>query len=254
MGKNDNSDDSDPQLEKEKKKYKDGHTLAKFNEMIKKAQGILTCGPKCQKEKGKNNLREKYLEAKQNYFNGPEQIEHTFKNYYVYENGEQAYNEEHQQIVERKAAAIIQQYVQSFQENIDNSKILLESYTALLINYQNVSDYYNELMNENAGLKKKLKDMQADIVTNDRKTYYEDQGIESLNFYSFIFMIIYIAILLGYVVCMMFKPSDFSFGKKIAILVFLILYFFFATPLFLFIIDFLKKVSEMLPKNIYKSL
>lgn len=254
MADNNNSDDSDPQLEKEKNKYKDGDTLAKFNDMIQKAQGILTCDSKCQKEKDKNNLRHKYLEAKQNYFNGPEQIEHTFKNYYIYENGELAYNEEHQQIIERKAKAIINQYMQSFQENMDNSKILLGSYTSLLVNYQNVNDYYNELGKENALLKKKLVDMKADIITNDRKTYYEDQGIESLNYYYFIFMIIYIAILLAYVVCMIFKPSESSFGKKIAILVFLVLYFFFATPLFLMIIGLFKKISEMLPKNVYKTL
>jgi hypothetical protein len=255
MGKKDDKkdkknkkDDSDSYL------GNDTHTLSKFNDMIKKAQGILTHASKKTPEQEENHLRKKYLEATHNYLTGPEQIEQTFKNYYVYEKGELAYNEEYELILEKRATAIIGQFLQNFRENISNSKILLKSYTSLLVNYQNVSDYQNTLQQENAVLKKKLLDMKADIVTNDRKTYYEDQGIDSLNFYYIMLLVIYIACILGFVVCMIIKQTDVSRVKQILILLFLIAYIFIGVPFFVFLVGIIKKITSMLPKNIYPSL
>jgi len=231
----------------------DTHTLKKFNDMIKKAQEIIVCDAKCRAEKSRNNLRKKYLDAKQNYLTAPEQVEHTFKNYYVYEKGELAYNDEQERILTRRANVIIQQFTRNFQENMTSSKILLESYTSLLVNFQHVNDYFSKLNKENAILKKKLYDLRADIITNDRKSYYEDQGVESLYFYYRLFLGIYILMIIVFLGCMFFKHSDFSRGKQIAILVFMILYIFLATPFFMWVIDSLKKISETLPKNVYNS-
>lgn len=232
----------------------DTHTLRKFNDMIKKAQGILVCDAKCQAEKSRNTLREKYLAATQNYLTAPEQVEQTFKNYYVYEKGELAYNEEFEKNLEKRANVIIQQFSQTFQENISNSKVLLESYTSLLMNFQHVSDYNGELTKENASLRKKLADLKGDIVTNDRKSYYEDQGILSLGFYYNLFLFIYIAVILAFIVCMFFKHTELSRGKQIAILVLMILYIFIGAPILGWIVDSIKQIGNMLPKNIYKTL
>jgi uncharacterized Tic20 family protein len=90
-------------------------------------------------------------------------------------------------------------------------------------------------------------------LTNDRKSYYEDQGVESLYFYYRLFLGIYILMIIVFLGCMFFKHSDFSRGKQIAILVFMILYIFLATPFFMWVIDSLKKISETLPKNVYNS-
>jgi hypothetical protein len=232
----------------------DTHTLKKFNDMIKKAQGILVCDAACQAQRGRNNLRQKYLDAKQNYLTAPEQVEHTFKNYYVYEKGELAYNQEQEKILEKRANVIVQQFSQSFRENMTQSKVLMESYTSLLVNFQHVSDYLINLTKENAILRKKLDDLRADIITNDRKTYYEDQGIDSLYFYYRIFLGVYVLILLVFLGCMFFKQSHFTRGKQATILVFMILYLFLATPFFIWMIDSFKKIGEMLPKNVYKTL
>jgi hypothetical protein len=238
----------------EKDTDNDTQTLQKFNDMIKIAQGILVCDDACQAEKGRNDLRRKYLDAKQNYLTAPEQVEHTFKNYYVYEKGELAYNEEQEKILERRANVIVRQFLQTYQQNMTQSKGLVEAYTSLLVNFQHVSDYLIKLTKENAILRKKLYDLRADTITNDRKTYYEDQGIESLYFYYRILLGIYLLILIVFLGCMFFKQSGFSLGKQIAILVFMILYIFLATPFFMWIIDSVKKIGETLPKNVYNSI
>jgi len=259
MGKNDNNNNNSKNNSKNNNSNStpylnnDTQTLSKFNSLIVQAQNILNNKSTSESSK-QNNLKQKYLEATHNYLTGPEQIENAFKNYYVYEKGELAYNEEYESVLEKRTAVIISQFMQNFRENISNSKILLESYTSLFLNYQNVNDYYNTINKKNADLKKKLITMKADTLTNDRKTYYEDQGINSLISYSNIIFFIYIATIIGFVVCMIIKPSNVPKIMQIVILIFLILYIFIAVPFFTFIISILKKIGSMLPKNVYTSL
>lgn len=232
----------------------DSNTLSQFNDLIQQSRDILLCDANCQAEKGRDNLRQKYLEAKNNYLTAPEQVEHTYKNYYVYEKGELAYNEEYDKILAQRADVIIKQFSNNFHDDINKSKILLESYTSVLVNFQHVSDYYKQISEKNALLKKKLYDLKADITTNDRKSYYEDQGVESLNYYYYIFLGIYLLILVVFIACMFLKASDFSLAKQIVIMIFMILYLFIAFPVIQSIIHLFKKIGEMIPKNIYNSI
>jgi len=230
-------------------------TLDRFNAMITKANEVFGVGSKAQvKEQNTNNLKQKYLDAIKNYLTGPEQIEQTFKNYYVYEKGELAYNQEQENILLKRAKVITSKFLKSFKENIANSLSLLESYSSLLINYENVQDYLNEFTKENPYLEKKLKIKNADILTNDRKSYYEDQQIDTLYYYYRIILSIYIIIIIAFLICMIFKSSNYSRGKQITIFVFLILYIFIAVPIFHFIIRMSKKILELLPVNVYKTI
>jgi hypothetical protein len=230
-------------------------TLSRFNAMITKANEVFGLGNKAQeKEKNTNNLKELYLEAIKNYITGPEQIEQTFKNYYVYENGELAYNEEQENILLKRANLITNNFLKTFKENIANSISLLESYSSLLINFQNVQDYLKNFIQENPILKKKLKMKNADILTNDRKTYYEDQQIDTLYYYHSILFYIYIFIIIAFLICILFKSSDFSKGKQMVIWIGLILYIFIAAPIFKFMIRICKNIIELFPVNIYKTL
>jgi hypothetical protein len=234
----------------------DTDTLNRFNTMITKANEILGIGGSeaLENEQNTNNLRQLYLEAINNYIKGPEQIEQTFKNYYVYENGELAYNQEQENLLLKRANIITNNYLTNFKENIANSVSLLESYSSLLINYQNVQDYLNNFTKENPILEKKLKNKNADILTNDRKSYYEDQQIDTLYNYHKILLYIYIFILIAFLICMIFKSSNFSRAKQIAIFVFMILYIFIAVPVFHFILRICKNILELLPANVYQTL
>jgi hypothetical protein len=144
--------------------------------------------------------------------------------------------------------------VLNFHDDVNKSKLLLESYTSVLVNFQHVTDYYKQISEKNALLKKKLYDLKADITTNDRKSYYEDQGIESLNFYYYIFLGIYLLILVVFIICMFLKTSDFTLGKQIVILIFMFLYLFIAYPIVQSIINLFKSLSHYFPKNVYNSI
>jgi lipopolysaccharide export LptBFGC system permease protein LptF len=232
----------------------DANTIAKFNQMIEKAEELLNTTPSLEKEKSSNNLREIYFNTTKNYLTGPEQIEQSFKNYYVFEKGEQAYNEEHEKIMFQKAKIISNHFFKNFKKNSQMTLSRLESYTSLLVNFQNVKDYYLNLSNEYPNLTNKLKIKNADILTKNRKSFYEDQGINSLKFYYNIFFYIYLFILIVFLICIFLSPSSYSRGQLFIIFIIMILYLYIAEPIFNYLIKIGKKGLEVLPKNIYKSI
>ena len=80
-------------------------------------------------------------------------------------------------------------------------------------------DLYLKYKNENIELEKKLKDETNDILTNDRKTYYQDQGINNLKFfYHYFLLLIYIIVVLCYVV------YNFMYTTQLSILVRIIIF------------------------------
>jgi len=232
----------------------DEQTLAKFNDIILKAQEVLNITPALDEEKKGNNLKELYLNATKNYLTGPEQIDQTFKNYYVFEKGEQAYNEEYQQILLKRAEIISKRFLQNFNENVVYAFSNLKSYTSLLVNFQNVEDYYLRLYNENFLSTNKLKNKNADIITKDRKSFYEDQGIQNLKFYYKIFFYIYIFLLLIFIISIFLVPSNISKIKQFIIWLILVFYLFIGDRTVSFVFWVGKKGLELLPKNVYKSI
>ena len=105
---------------------------------------------------------------------------------------------------------------------------------------------------ENTELEKELKDTVSDILTNDRKTFYEDQGIENLNYYYSFIRTIYIIVAIGFSISLFFVANQFSFFKKIGIILLLSLYPFISTRLLSWIIQLYYVVVNALPKNMYR--
>ena len=96
--------------------------------------------------------------------------------------------------------------------------------------------------------------MKSDIVTNDRKTYYEEQGIESLKKYYIIIFIFYVVVVVSYIICCFVIPTNLSIGKKIVIFLLLIIYPFISSWLLTQIIHLYNKTTELLPKNVYTNI
>ena len=79
-----------------------------------------------------------------------------------------------------KIASVLQtKFTKSF---TDASQMLL-GYNGLYLNMNNVNELLVKYMNENKHLKDDISNVSSDILTNDRKTYYEDQSIDRLKFF-----------------------------------------------------------------------
>jgi hypothetical protein len=235
--------------------------VKKFNDFINKATEVLTCDPKCQEEKKRVELKHKYLESKTNLLTAPSQVETSFKNYLTFAKGENAYNDYREHELEAKAETIAEAFKNNFHEEVEKAKTLLKTYTGLLLNYTHVVEFYETLKKENIVLNLEVKNTTSDLLTNDRKTYYEDQKIDNLYFYYKLLLFIYLLIcgsVMIWTLTGMFRrmgQKGEPMSKKIMVPLFILFLFavypYFITTIFYHIFKLYELILSILPKNVY---
>jgi hypothetical protein len=226
-------------------------TINKFNELLQKSQKAMVCGPDCQKAEASKTLEQKYLDAQVNLQTAPIQLQEAAKKYYTYTQGQSGYDNYINNDLQTKLNAIVSTLTKSFTNNLNTSKTLTDTYNTQLINSQYAKQVYDKYLEENTSLENKLKDNSYDIFTNDRKTYYEDQGIDNLKWWYTLFYRLYFILVFAYILFCFISTSNFNIVTRIIILIFLIIYLFIAPYILLYILHFCKNLYTLLPKNAY---
>ena len=227
--------------------------LNKFNSFLDTATQAISCNSECQRNKAAKNLKHNYLTAKSNLHLAQPQYELAKQKYYTYVDGQSGYNE----IIEKELQAKADLFDEKFKENyqLEKEKIQsqLQTYDGLLINFSNIVDLYKKYKEENIILFKQLKDETNDVLTNERKTYYEEQENGYLNLYYYYFLlVIYYLIVICFLVFSIIYPSAINLKIRIFLgLIFVILPFI-STWILGNIIYLLYWLFDLLPKNVYK--
>ncbi len=225
-----------------------------INTLISQASSSLECGPDCQKQKISDNLKTQLLNAKSNLQSAPDQLKSAFKNYFVFTKGESGYVDKIKTALEEEATTISNQFNSHLDNKIQDSKILISTYDGLLLNYIHIIELYTKYKKENAMLEYKLKNTTSDILTNDRKSYYEEQGIDTLKFWYKIIFVLYAILVLAFIICCFMFNSNLNKFIKIGIVILLIIYPYFATQILNFQITKYKDLLSLLPSNAYKNM
>lgn len=232
----------------------DNFDINNFNSFIEQANQALTCGPQCQYEKEANQLQNDYSNAETNLAIAPYLANTAEENYIVFTQGQVAYKK----LENERLTSQYNQYVTAFQNNFNKQVNAIQNnintYSGLAVNYKNVYDLYKKYQKENSEFKKKYYSENSNVVTNDRKTYYENQEVETLNFVYIIILIIYAIVVIVYFFSAFFYASSFNWKIKLAIFILLLLLPFVSTQLLSLIVSFVYKIYDLLPKNVYKSL
>lgn len=226
----------------------------KFNDFLDNANKVLSCDSACQEQKKKNLLKKKYLEAKTNLITAPNQVETSYKNYLTYSKGDSAYNEYQEKQLQEKAEIVITTFKSNFNDGIESAKASYDTYSGLLLNFAHIVELYTKLVKENKLLTLEVKNKTSDVLTNDRKTYYEDQSIDNLVFYHKILMFFYIIFVIVFAVSIFVFPSTSTKGTLIAILVFFLIYPFICVRIFKFLYHIKDTIMGVLPKDVYKDI
>jgi len=146
----------------------------------------------------------------------------------------------------------------TFQTNFNNDiadvEFEINTYNGLKINYDHIVELYKQYLVENKELSQQLKDDTSDVLTNDRKTFYEDQGITALNNYYYILIFIYVIVVICFVVFSFIYPSQTSWKMKLIMLIGFIILPIFSTKILGYIIDFTYKIYDLLPTNIHRNI
>ena len=149
--------------------------LNKFNSFLDSASQLISCDSDCQKNKTADQLKDKYLTAESNLTLAEPLYQIAKKNYYTYVSGQTEYDD----MIENELAKKADLFVTKFKENYNSEKSKIttqfETYNGLLVNFKNVFDLHEKYRTENTELFKQLKEGTNDVLTNERKTYYEDE-------------------------------------------------------------------------------
>jgi hypothetical protein len=152
-----------------------------------------------------------------------------------------------------KANKNTEKFKENFNQDVNNINSQIASYNGLLINFTNIIELYLQYKEENTELTKKFKYDSNDILTNERKSFYEEQNVENLNFYYFYFLIIiYIILIICFQIFYFFYPSNYSWLTRLGLFVIFIVLPFISTWLLQLVLYFLQIIYDILPKNVYK--
>ena len=223
-----------------------------FNSFIQQANNAVKCDSNCQKEKSAEELKQKYLASKTNLASAPNQVDVAEKNYVTFTQGELAYNNKKEQELHQKAQIIINKFQDTFKKDVEQINDKINTYNSISVNSQNIADLYLKYKEENIILNKNLKNSTSDVLTNQRKSYYENQGIDTLKYlYKYALLTIYIILVIVYTFMAFLYNSQINWKKRFGILFLLILLPFISQWILSYTIFLIYKVYELLPKNVH---
>jgi len=224
-----------------------------LNNILQKATDTLTCGPECHKNKQKSILYQKYLDAKTTLVNGPQMVDESAKKYYMFSEGPIGYNNYINQNLEQKLNILSKEITKTFNDNLNKATSSLKLYNGVSVNYKYVLELYEYYLKDNKKLETIYKNKTADTLTNDRKTYYENQGIDNLQFYYKFVLFIY-AIATFFLFGLLYLNKNLTLLKKNIIILCIILYPLCVIPIIKILLRWYYTLIVLLPKNIYNNL
>ena len=223
-----------------------------FNLFLEKAKEAVMCDSNCQNQKKTEELKEKYLASQTNLASANNQVYVAEKNYLTFTKGELEYNNKNEEDLHKKAQVIISEYIKSFNKDSKQINLQIDTYNGLVANYKNVIELYLKYKKENLELSKEFKNSSSDVLTNERKTYYENQGIDSLSFvYYYVLFIIYVIFVIGYLITAIFYQSQINWKYRVLYFILLFILPFISTWILEYIIYIIYYIYNLLPKNIH---
>ena len=241
------------QLNEAQNQLKTSSKTNQFNSFISKASDAIMCNSDCQRKRQTEQLKQTYLNSQTNVAFAPSKLQVAEKNYITFSEGTPAYNELIDERLTQEAQQIADVFTENFNNSSQNISNQIDTYNSLKLNYTNVLELYLKYKSENIELFKQLKHETNDVLTNDRKTYYQDQEIDSLKFYYYYFLlIIYVICVICFFIFSFVYPSQTTFIIRFAILVILFMLPFFASMILSTIMYLIYKIYEIFPKNVYK--
>lgn len=227
-------------------------STAQINALIAQSNEDLICGPTCQAQKTLGQLESTYVNAQTNIKTAPQQLKTAKQNYYIAKDGIAGHNKMVLETVTRNATKVVNSLQTKFNTNVTNVTELIDTYGSLLTNYNYMNDLAIEYAAENIKMAKSLKKIRGDIITSDRKTYYEQQHLDKLASWYYYFKISYIVLVIIFILVVIFKQPGIL--MKLLLIVYFIFYPLFITPMIFYLIYCFKYISHLLPKNVYKTI
>ena len=229
-------------------------TKTQLNDILNQTIAAIQISPEAQRQETLSNLEQKYLTSQTNLQIAPLDLEKNKKNYYVFKSGEAYYYDMREADLKKMAEQIKQQIVNKFSEETSNAKTMNSYYNTALINSKNTNELYEEYLKKNLELEKTIKNSHGDVLTNDRKTYYESEAIDSAKLWHKLLMGCYYILVVTFVISIFVSNSEMSRIKQVVILIALVLYPFIIDAIVKWLLSGYTTLKEDASRNVYLDL
>lgn len=224
-----------------------------FNSLLEKATDAVLCNSDCQRQRTAERLNRAYLNAQTNLASASNQQQVAQRNYVVFTQGNSGYNNLLDAQLTSEADAIATTVINIFNGEARNIERQINTYQGLYTNVENIMDLFKKYEAENKELFNELKEETNDVLTNERKTYYENQTTEGLQFYYYYFLLtIYYICVICFGVFTLVYQSQTNWKIRLAIFIGFIFLPLFSTLILSIIVYLSYKIYGLLPKNVYK--
>lgn len=142
----------------------------------------------------------------------------------------------------------------NFNNQFSNMQTMNAFYNSELINSKNTQELYDVYLKKNQDLDSNIKEHHSDVLTNDRKTFYEMGALEVLVNWNYFFMYMYFAIFFAFVLGIVFSENMIPKYQSISLAIILGLYPFLISPIVSWISSWITYIFNLYPKNVYNSL
>jgi hypothetical protein len=129
-----------------------------------------------------------------------------------------------EQELKKKVDGIAISMTNLFNNEIQKAHILNSYLNNDIINSKNTVELYKTYLSKNKTIEKEIKNSHGDILTNDRKSYYEIQENDNLKGWYNIFVTSYFIIALVYFGRFILLNNNLSYIIKIIIVILLIIF------------------------------
>jgi hypothetical protein len=225
-----------------------------INELLEQASNTTLCGPTCQKIRVSQELKQTYLDAETNMQTAPIDLEQSRKNYYVFTEGQTEYENMNEKELVTKATTISELIEQNFNNEVTNANTMNILLNTALNNSEHTIKLFEDYLEKNKTLKLKIKEKHGDILTNDRKTYYETEAIDNLKSWYIFFLIMYFILIIILCLSLVFASHNLTIMKCIIISVLTIFYPLYINHFVKWIYSIWVSFVNRLPKNVYNDL
>ena len=223
--------------------------LDKVNALLQQASETIGCDIDCQNANKKKELEKIFLDAKNDVVNAPLKLKSAAKTYYEFSSGGAGYNDYLDKELTAEAITKNTEFETKFNTNAANVEKSIDMLDGLSLNRENIVDSLKTFEEKNAKLSEEISDTENDTLMDERKMFYEEEGISGLGFYYNILRFFYYAVMIIFVVLNFTNSSLYSFRQRLAIFILIATYPFFASKLLNWFLRIVEAIKNILPKN-----
>ena len=223
--------------------------LDKVNALLRQATETIGCDMDCQNANKKKELEKLFSDAKNDVVNAPLKLKTAAKNYYEFSSGDAGYNDYLDKELTTEAITKNTEFETKFNTNAANVEKSIDMLDGLSLNRENIVDSLKTFEEKNAKLSEQISDTENDTLMDERKMFYEEEGISGLGFYYNILSYFNYALIIIFVVLNFTNVSVYSFRQRLAIFILIATYPYFASKLLNWFLKIVEAIKNILPKN-----